>query len=288
MRKFLSIFLILFVFFNNAIGEEKDLNGNYILIDKVIAIVNGTPVLKSELEIFQVFYNIPNEKEALEKLIDNILLSQAAEKLGIKVHPDEINAFLEDLARRNGLNSVDELLAIISRDGYSISEFKNLIRRQILINKFAALYIRERILEGIEPEDVEEVATIQIIVLNKNSPNFQEKYAKIEEELCKESFENLFSKYNEDETLNETNGILKDVKKGYLMEAIDREIWKSKKGDIIEVDTGEKVYFIKIIDKKRKISEKGLTNEEINKKVEEELQKVLEKLRENSVIKYLN
>jgi len=292
MKKFLSFFFI-FSLLILSIGKAKaksdtEIPEGYILFDKIVAIVNGTPVLKSEVKLFKEYFHITDDKEALEKLIDQILISQAAERMGLKATAKEVNEYLEELAKRNGLSSSSELLKAIAQDGVSITEFKDLIRRQILINKFIGTYIRDKILEGIETGNYEDLATIQIIVLNKNSEDFKTKYEAIKKELGKESFENLFSKYNEDDTLEESKGIFKNISKGYLAQAIDREIWKHKKGDIFEVDTSEKVYFIKIIDKKRKLSEKGLTEEELNKRIKEELEIILEKLRENSVIKYLD
>jgi hypothetical protein len=288
MRKFLSLFLLVLITIPAVAKSKNEIPQGYILFDKIVAIVNGTPILQSEVKLFQEFYNIPNEKEALQKLINQILLSQAAERMGLKATPEEINMYLENLAKRNGLNSVEDLLKLLSKEGVSIVEFKNLIRRQILINKFVNTYIRDKILEGIETGKTEEIATIQIIVLDKNSSDFKKKYENLKKELGKVSFAKLFSKYNEDKSLNENNGVLKNIKKGFLAKALDQEIWKHKKGEIFEVDTPNKVYFIKIIDKKRKLSEIGLSEEELNKKIQEEIDILLEKLKENSVIKYLN
>ncbi len=288
MRKFLSLFLSIFLVGSVLAKNSDEIPTGYILFDKIVAIVNGTPVLQSEVKLFQEFYNITDEKEALNKLIDQILLSQAAERMGLKATPEEINSYLENLAKRNGLNSSEELLKILSQDGISIVEFKNLIRRQILINKFINTYIRDKILEGIEVGKTEDIATIQVIVLDKNSPNFKEKYENLKKDLGKISFAKLFSKYNEDKSLDENKGVLENIKKGFLAKALDEEIWKHKKGEIFEVDTPEKVYFIKIIDKKRKLSEKGITEEELNRRIKKELDILLEKLKENAVIKYLN
>jgi len=292
MRKILSLFFILFTLLPSLAKANNDLiiPPGYVLFDKIVVVVNGTPVLKSEVDLFKEFYRIPDEKRALEDLVNQILLAQAAERMGLKVSPEEIDMFLQDLARRNNLTSTEELLSLLTKSGVSIVEFKNLIRRQILVNKFVSAYIRDKIFEDMETGNgkTEDVATIQVIVLNKNTPFFKEKYEELKKEIGKESFANLFSKYNEDEALIDNQGIIENVKKGYLAEAIDKEIWQRNKGDVFEVDTPEKVYFIKIIDKKRKLSENEINEEELNKRIQEEIDRVLEKLKENSVITYLN
>jgi len=292
MRKFLStLFIFLGLLPSFVFAKDIDIPPGYVLFDKIVVVVNGTPVLKSEVELFKNFYNIPDDKEAMKHLINHILLSQAAEKMGIKVSAEEINRFLEELARQNNYNSVDEFLYDLSRNNISVTELKNLIRRQILVNKFVGSYVRDRVLGNVEVSDEakdNEIATIQIIVLKKDNPDFSDKYLKLKSELKEESFANLFSKYNEDELLDMSKGIIKNVKKGMLVDVIDSQLWKYQKGDIFEVDTAEKVYFIKIIDKKRNVNENSLNKEELNKRIKEEIDRIIEKLRANSVITYLD
>lgn len=290
MGKFILLFTILLfsiIDISFAKDENTKVSKDYVLVDKIIAVVNGRPVLKSELKLFKEFYGIKDDRRALDELINQILISQAARNMGIRASQEEINRYLSDLAKRNNMESINELKKVFEREGIAFSEFKDLVKRQILVGKFTHQYLREKFLEATEEGKVEKKATIRVLYLNKNSPDFKEKYEKVKSLINKEPFSKIVKEYSEDDTTKENGGLLKDIKEGFLNEKIDKKLWNYKKGDIFEVDTKDGIYFIKVLGIEKRFTE-DIDNKKLEEKVKKEIDLLIQKLRENSVIKYIN
>ena len=289
-KKFVYLFLFLILsvptltFANN---KDNNLSKDYILVDKIIAVVNGKPVLKSELKLFQEFYGIQNEKVALNELINQILISQTAKNMGITASQEEINRYILDLVKRNNMNSIEELKEVFEKEGIPFSEFKDLIKRQILVGKFTHQYLREKFLEATEEGKVEKSATVRVLYLSKNSPDFEEKYKKVKALLYKEPFSKLVKTYSDDETTKENGGLLKNIKEGFLNKEIDKKLWGYRKGDIFEVNTDNGVFFVKIEGIEKKFTD-DIDNKKLEEKIKKEIDLLIQKLKENSVIKYIN
>jgi len=81
---------------------------------------------------------------------------------------------------------------------------------------------------------------------------------------------------------------LGEVKKGDLVKTLDKPIWEHKVGDIFEIDTDKGVYFIKIESEEKKIVHQEPTGEEVNKKLQKEVELYLKKLKENAVVEYID
>ncbi len=293
MFRFLSFYFFTFLLITGIVlakdVKKQKIPDNYQLLDRIIAVVNGRPVLESELILYQKFYRISDRKKALEGLIDQILISQIAKRRGLKVSPDEVKKALEKLAERNGI-TVEELKKLFAKEGIAVVEVKDLIRRQILVSRFIQLYIRDKLLEGMSEGKVMQFADIRILFLDKNSENFKEKYEKVKQALKNkdEKFSSIVKLYSDDILTKEDGGLLKNVKKGMLRAEVENKLWGRKRGDIFEVDTKEGVYIIKVEDIRKKLVEKGKDAEELNKKVKKEIDFLLKKLRENSIIEYMD
>jgi len=290
--KYLVLSLILLTLFITPFNKAKAENNSnvpkdYVLIDKIIAVVNGRPVLESELKLFQEFYGIKDKKKALDELINQILISQAAENMGLKASQEEINKYLMDLAKRNNLDSITDLKKVFEDEGIAFSEFKDLVRRQILVGKFTHQYLREKFLEATEEGKVEKIATIRVLYLSKDNPDFEKKYKEVKSKLYKVPFVELVEEYCDNPSLKESKGLIRNVKEGFLNEKIDKKLWDYKKGDIFEVDTKDGVYFIKVLSMEKKLTDE-IDNKKLEEKIKKEIDLLIQKLRENSVIKYLN
>ena len=287
LRLFLILFTLILTIPSISFAQDNNIPKDYVLVDKIVAVVNGRPILQSEVKLFQKFYGIKDEKKALEELINQILLSQAAKNMGLTASEGEINRYLLDLVKQNNLNSIEDLKNLFEREGIAFSEFKDLIRRQILVGKFTHNYLREKFLDAVEEGKVERVATIRVLYLDKSSPNFKDKYEKVKSSLYKVPFAKLVKEYSDDEITRENGGLLKDIKEGFLNKDIDKKLWGHKKGDIFEVDTKKGVYFIKVEGIEKKLTSK-IDNAKLEKKIKKEIDLLIQKLRANSVIEYLN
>ncbi len=266
-------------------NESKDIQ----LVDKIAIVVNGKPVLESEIELAKQWFGIQDKKEAAERLIDEILVADAAEKVGLNVTSEEINDAIERLAKANGFPSSESFLETLKEKGIIISEFKEIIKREILGAKFIQIYLKKNLFKGISEGKLVPVRTIRIIYLRKDKPDFPDKYKAVYKGLERgENFSKLAKEYSDDSLTAEKGGPLEDLRKGDLLPALDKEIWKHKVGDTFKVETENGVYFVKIEKEDKKMSVIPPSGEEISSKLKKEFNIFLKKLRENAVIEYLD
>ena len=91
--------------------------------------------------------DIPEEellKEALNMIIDERLMLQEGKKLGFIVDENSIDAAMENIAQKNGLQEV-QLEQMLEREGRSLSSYRNHIRDQILVSKITRFEISNRV-----------------------------------------------------------------------------------------------------------------------------------------------
>ncbi len=285
MRKLLMGFLLVLISTFHVFSEENSLQ----LADKIAIVVNGKPVLESEIDLAKQWFGIKDKKKAAERLIDEILIAEAAEKVGLNVTSEELNSAIEKLAKANGFSSSEEFLDMLREKGIVISEFKDLIKREILGAKFIQIYLRKNLFKGISEGKLIPVRDIRIIYLKKDSPDFPEKYKAVYKGIQrKEPFSQLAKEYSDDTLTAEKGGLLTGLRKGDLLPSLDKEIWKHNVGDIFEVKTDNGIYFIKIVKEEKKMSITPPAGKEIREKLKKEFDIFLKKLRENAVIEYLD
>lgn len=128
--------------------SAKELSSDGVLLDKVVAVVNDGVVLQSELDqqTQEIETRLRAQKVALPpqdvlrtQVLDRLVLDeiqqQHADHAGIKVSDEQVNAALEDIARRQNLTleQLPEKMAAEGVDyaGYRV-ELKREIARQIL------------------------------------------------------------------------------------------------------------------------------------------------------------
>jgi hypothetical protein len=112
--------------------------------------VNGTPVSKTELQqetsraessIYGFDPNAPGNKqiaqqisgEILQKLVDEVLLRQAASRAGISASPEEVDTqVLMDMMNTGGQ---DQLEQVLKSHGYTLDQYRQLVAENITISK---------------------------------------------------------------------------------------------------------------------------------------------------------
>ncbi len=116
------------------------------ILDRVVAIVNDDAITLSELETFLgptlqkiESMNDPIERErlrerqtrqALDQLIDSMLILQEAKANRVQPREEEVDAYLEQLAARQHATK-EQLLAYLEHQGMLESEFRQNIRDQL-------------------------------------------------------------------------------------------------------------------------------------------------------------
>ena len=129
-------------------GTAKELSTNGVLLDRVAAVVNEGVVLQSELDIQMHEIEarlrsqnvaLPPEsvlrQQVLERLVQEEIQQQHAERAGIRVSDEQVNAAMEDIAARQNLK-LEQLPQKLAADGIDYpqyrAELKKEIARQIL------------------------------------------------------------------------------------------------------------------------------------------------------------
>lgn len=122
---------------------HKDISTNGVLLDRVVALVNDGVVLESELEL-QVReisarlagqnVNLPSSDVMRQQVLDRLVLeeiqAQHADRAGIKVSDEQINAAMDDIAKRQNV-TLEQLPAKLAADGIDYSEYRIELRREI-------------------------------------------------------------------------------------------------------------------------------------------------------------
>jgi peptidyl-prolyl cis-trans isomerase SurA len=139
-----------------------------VVVERVVAVIGDRPILLSELRsrakpfLFEIAKKMPPGpqqaaaesqifKELLEKMIDDELEGQSADKAHVTVTSDEIDAALKNLAGMQGF-TIPELIRNAQRSGLTEQDYRDELRRQLLEGKMLQLRVKGRV--RITEEDV--------------------------------------------------------------------------------------------------------------------------------------
>ncbi|MEM9175855.1 MAG: peptidylprolyl isomerase, partial [Myxococcota bacterium] len=90
-------------------------------------------------------------RDALERLIDNKLLSSVVERLELTADREEIDGAIQAIAEENGL-SLEQLLSSVTSHGLSVDEYRSKIKGEIERGKVVNAMVRSRV--SLEEEEV--------------------------------------------------------------------------------------------------------------------------------------
>jgi len=121
--------------------------GKKIVFEKVVAVINDSIILRSELEARMVpvigeaqQITDPKERErrieklrgqVLDEMVNEELIVQAAENAKIEVESSEVQAALDEIKSSNNLDDAG-LQQVLTAQGYTMSAYKQDLRRQLL------------------------------------------------------------------------------------------------------------------------------------------------------------
>jgi peptidyl-prolyl cis-trans isomerase SurA len=131
------------------------------VVEKVVAVVGEKAILLSELRqrarpyMTQILQKVPPgvqqtemidtlNRQMLQRMIDEVLERQIADKHHINVSSEEIDAALDRVASAQGL-TVDHLIGEAVRGGLTAQEYREEIRRQLLDGKLLELRVKGRV-----------------------------------------------------------------------------------------------------------------------------------------------
>jgi len=126
-------------------------------LDRIIAVVNDDVILESELrsmernvrqQLRQRDAAVPPSdvmyKQVLERLLIQRLQIQKANKVGVRVGDDALNAALRQIAGNNGL-TLREFRDVLEKDNYDFSEFRESIREDMIISRLRKSQVEDRV-----------------------------------------------------------------------------------------------------------------------------------------------
>jgi parvulin-like peptidyl-prolyl isomerase len=137
------------------------------VVDRVVAIVNDTVILESELRarlaaLLPDLQNISDPKERarrldklktqmLDEMVNEELIVQAANEAKINVESAEVQAAMDEIKKQNKLDDAG-LAAALSEQGYTMPAYREDLRRQLLRLRAINQLVRPKV--NITDEDV--------------------------------------------------------------------------------------------------------------------------------------
>ncbi len=158
----LSVFLAV----PGARASDKPLSNDGRLLDRIVAVVNDGVVLESELDeqTAAISARLQAQKialpppdvmrsQVLERLVLDEIQAQRADHAGIKVSDEQVNAALEDMARRQNL-TLEQLPDKLASDGIDYASYRAELKREIARQILRQRDVVERI--AITPRELDQ------------------------------------------------------------------------------------------------------------------------------------
>lgn len=229
------------------------------LVDKIIAVVNGAPILHSEVDakvksgFFSVSYfpaadDAPIFERALQDAINFQLIMQRSEELEIEVTDAELDQEINFNLERRSQNK-EGLLEALKQAGMSFEDYREDFRRQVVFRRFQGMVIRPLI--KVTDKDLE---TYYLKKTGSTAENvrlvLRQILVKVPEDAVEEvvqgklklarsvhqklesgtSFEEAAKIYSDLEGARENGGLMSGVKLSDLSDSIRKEVEKLEAG----------------------------------------------------------
>jgi parvulin-like peptidyl-prolyl isomerase len=255
------------------------------LVDRVVASVNGDPILESDVRLGMLFYNTTDRREVISRLVDVWLINQFLQGKGIGVQEELLDQALVKIAQANNM-SLEKLQNELQKEGLTLRDLKEFLRKELLFSQgIYAVLLREVNVSALDLEleklkrgEVEVKRLVEVLVVDKKG---SERLMKALEK-TKDLRELAKALGLEVETLL--------VKKGELVESLDKEVWNAKVGDLVFGEDKEHIYVAKVVEVKEEYKGKSLEElreELLEKKLEERKRELLQNLRKRSFIRIM-
>lgn len=256
-----------------------------VLLDKVVASVNGEPILMTDVIIGMSFYRSDDEKEVLQRLVDVWLLSQYVESKGAYVNDDYIDSILLDIANTNN-KGLDEFIQDLHAQNISAQDLRNFLRKLILstqaLNTLLSKDIKvsdiEAQVERLKRGNVKLVKEINLLIVDRKDAQKLLQLMETEKDIHK---------------LAQSLGLnieRLEVERGELVDVLDREVWKAGKDELVIAEDEEHIYLVYVLGHKEVVngeSLEALKEELFQQKLEAEKRKLLENLKKKSFIRFI-
>jgi len=241
MKKIL-VFITVFIFFSSIAKAE--------VIDKIVATVNDRPITTYDLKELAPFYHAKDEKELLNDVIDDYAIEDIAKQDGIVLTDQDINEFIENVAKNNKLTK-DELEEKIKEQGLNLEYYRefakfNAYRLKVMQKIFApTIQIDEQEIKNFYNNHSnlfnQSIVTLDIIE-NKNKTDIEEAMKQLQ---LGASFDSIKEKYSQDKS-EPKRVYISDINQ--QLQGIIEKMQVGQISPIIESNNG--YFIIKVLDKK--------------------------------------
>ena len=101
-------------------------SGSELLVDRVVAVVDGQPILASELR------GARDTQAAVEQLIEKRLLLAEAKRRGIEVNESALDQAIEQIQSRNKIPDLATLMQAVQASGRSWQQYRTELKEQLI------------------------------------------------------------------------------------------------------------------------------------------------------------
>lgn len=129
------------------------------IIERVVAKVNGDIVTQSEFEARQLAsvqgahiptdqvenYLRQNNARILQEAVDDLLITQRAADLGIKLRPEYVQDVIDGIKKENNIADEADLRRQLRREGMSLDDLKRNIERSVLRRQVLARELEQKV-----------------------------------------------------------------------------------------------------------------------------------------------
>lgn len=122
---------------------------NAKIVDKIVAVVNNSPITSYDIENLESELHI-NKNQALNMLIDKKLINNEIEKRGISVDDYEVDDAMRNIAKRNNM-SLFEFQNILTQKG-ELKNFKKKLKQNLLKQKLFSQIVNSKL--KIDPKEI--------------------------------------------------------------------------------------------------------------------------------------
>jgi hypothetical protein len=255
------------------------------LVDRVVASVNGDPILEGDVKLGMLFYNTTNKREVVSRLVDVWLINQFLQGKGVGVQEELLDQTLIKIAQANNM-SLERLQNELQKEGLTLRDLKEFLRKEILFSQgIYAVLLREVNVSALDLEleklkrgEVEVKRLVEVLVVDKKDG---------------ERLMRALEKTKDPRELAKALGLEVEtllVKKGELVESLDKEVWKAKVGELVFGEDKEHIYVAKVLEVREEYKGKSLEElkeELLEKKLEERKRELLQNLRKKSFIRIM-
>lgn len=276
-------------------GLARAAEGGLVLLDKIVAEVNGDIVTLSDVQLAARPYldrGLGGDRkklyqEVVDQLIEDRLIKQQLAENDIQVSDDELDATIEQILRSNQV-TIDQLQQMLDQQGVAMREYREQIRDQTRSLKLMDMKVRSRVVipesdlrheyeRRMRTEDAKVMVSISHIMLRYSEAASKDEKARVLAAAREarrrvtsggEAFTEVAQEISEGPTASK-GGSLGEMQQEALMPELSRAVASLEPGQVSEpVVTSNGIHVVKVDDRRSLMPE---SFEELKGKIQQAL-----------------